>query len=296
MQGLMHPDILSLEGVWVNISMKAARLFDSLKDLLEEIETFYKNAQWMQKVSAPALPSLRSYLDELARIDQALPDKIAGDAPLVHMWKRTQQAKTVTDFLVFQGTPFVLDEVEDFMLVMQEIPVLADFEIAEASDRLATALLDQDSAIVETPSTSTPSLKSKVVSAVRKTAKSAEERKSSSSVAGPTTTVGALPLSSSSSSLASGAIVTESKGSPRPNNEKSSPATAPRVPQLGGPRRQTRVGSQVIATAAASSSVLSSSSSSSPVATQEYVQNAIAEAVAPLLAEIERLKALVGEK
>ena len=53
MEGLLHPQVAGLEGVWVSISSRAAKMFDALKDFVEELKTFYKNQQWMQKVSAP---------------------------------------------------------------------------------------------------------------------------------------------------------------------------------------------------------------------------------------------------
>jgi hypothetical protein len=52
------------------------------------------------------LPCLTTCLDEMIRLDKALPDRIVESihpGMLLHMDKKLKQAKVVNDFLVFQG-------------------------------------------------------------------------------------------------------------------------------------------------------------------------------------------------
>jgi hypothetical protein len=51
-EGLTDTDVLSIDA-WVSLSPKSTKLFDALKDLIEELKTYCTHQQWLQKVSAP---------------------------------------------------------------------------------------------------------------------------------------------------------------------------------------------------------------------------------------------------
>jgi hypothetical protein len=263
-EGLLSPEISSLEGIWVSISSKTARIFDSLKDLVQEIKNFFKNAQWMQKVSAPALPSLTSYLDELARIEIAMPDEIEN---LTHMFKRVCQAKTVNDFLVFQTTTFVFEKVFDFDVLFSSLSVMNEEQMAENVRRLNVEALEEDVQSI-------PTLKDKVTSKVTSVMRLNRQENSSnrSSLHG----VKALAKDGGT-----GPEIEDSEDGSGGKRVNGSPNTSPRQQMSAGvQRRMTRSSTRDLPI--------------SPTVTQEwiqnYVQNAIAEAVKPLNEEIERLK------
>ena len=255
MEGLFHQDVVALEGIWVSISSKAARTFDSLKDLMNDIQTYYKNTQWMQKVSTPALPALPIFLFELDRIDQALSNGIEGNR-LVHMWKRTQQAKTVTNYLVFQGTAFALAPVSEFQMVFEAVTILSAEQISRNVERINNEVLDDDI------SSSTSSIKTKVVNAVRGT--------------------GVMGLKVKDISRNSGSMSPPSSGASS-GAEWPSPSSSPR--SKIGERRGTR---------GSDAGVIATSVPAGPLAAQDWVQRAIVDAMAPLQEEIAQLKARIA--
>lgn len=275
MEGLLHPEVAELESAWVSISSPAAKTFDGLKDLLEEIKTYYKNQQWMQKVSAPALPSLRSYLDELARIEKALPDKIEESihpGELIHMAKRLQQAKAVTDFLMFQGTEFALEEVPEYATKFSAVKVLSAEEVTSIVRRLNNDEVSANGAASSSSDSTTPP----------------QRHKSSMLQASKNRLPAATTSSPSLGNSASSGINSERSSLNMDRSSGKLPSVAAGSPRMS---QQIRTGIQRRPSKLTNDAV----DSSSPVVTQEwvqqYVQNAIAEATAPLLAEIERLKA-----
>lgn len=253
-EGLLHPSVSSLEGVWVSISQTSARTFDGLKDLLDEIKTYYKNQQWMQKVSAPALPSLPSYLDELSRLEAALPDRIEESSLLHHMAKRSQQAKIVTDFLVFQGTEFVFEQVLDVSSAVANVPILSEADI----EKSIGTLNDSDENGSSSSSSSDGGNRAKALTRAKLSAS------------------GPVPARNPVSPRVSGGVSITTAGGA---------STTVMGTRAGATRRAT--GSSSIKTEIPDGTT---SSALTQEWVQSYVQNAIQEAVAPLLAEIEALK------
>ncbi len=283
-EGLLHSGVSSLEGAWVAVSSRAARTFDSLKDFVEEIKTFYKNQQWMQKVSAPALPSVTSYLDELARIHKALPDQLDETMhpnQLKHMAKRTQQSQTVHEFLVFQGTGFAFEAVADFWAVFEAAPNLAPEEVEANIRRLNNEVMEEDDSLGASAS-------GKGKLGVLNRAKSMVL--GSTSVESPKMGTKSSVFTSPTSAVKNG------EGSPNASPRGAVSVTAgtarSTVLAAGPARRGTRSSTREIPLSSIPSDP--AAGSVAVAVTQEWVESfvkaAIAEATAPLLAEIEALK------